>query len=416
MRLPVEYPLLVRARPKKARSEKYVLCSVTRVADVAEVSRAETETVVECQTKRKLGRFRMLGYDGRLFRKVAESVEDALDGGLLNDPFASVVRRNHVGYKRRLADWGGVASGRSPEDMRPLAKPLATQFDWQLVRDSGATDLQKAAWPIRPETASARDALHAHRNGVRFSDIAGQIGSLNDEDLAEAEHMQDICSARVLVVEGELWVESPPLGFRVETEVEGHREPTTVRVSLCTVPDGYDGDLYTQHFGLADRDLAMAEADALMRKLAKQAERDADIGAAPPVLDVAVPAFHFTDDRLMYHDRARDAVRRFGYMAAVECNRAVARQAPYTDRLDADDLALIERAYRAARVSNYVTDVHSDMSGFCRDLDRVWKKINNPQHAADGFHGVRGIRMERARVFKSLDEMPISLDSGVFAP
>lgn len=399
MRVDIDFPVLFEAWPKRARDRKKIYCTTSYRADVAEVSLGETEIVLECAlfpgTEEA---FSMRTYGGRLYRRIAASVETAVEQRLFSEPFSVDDRR--WGPKSG-ADWAGALDPKVLTHRRPLSKPVADEMEWRMARDSETIDLGKAAWPARrtipldTETFTRRigrgcpmdqarnpvfDGLHRHRNGVRLEDVLRDVTDVSHGDIEAARDMYANRSESLLLVGGEVWMESAPLCHRVSFDFgRPYRDDVAVvRLDLAVPPEGLSTDFYTQYYDLSKKEEALSFAQERVDRLQGDAEVERSY-----LSDKTVET-RFETGVFPAYDRDGEKIRRLAYVAAVECRRWIRRNpADVEGRLSASDVAVVDQACDLARQSDFLAGRHPYVADIAPAVCAVWKKLRYLQIMLD---------------------------------
>jgi hypothetical protein len=428
MKLSFELPLLVRGRQKARPSISDIYCTSTFTAEIEEISLREMDVVFEVRDRHRTPArisaaqaaaqggwmeniaktYRLRSYDGAVYRRVARSTSDAINHGLFSTPFDERISgRLANNYQQRQgwpAEYGGdISPAQIPTGNKPLARALSDEFEWRLDRESIHGLKSKTCWPrptLRGEDYSK--GWHAHRNAIRFAEAG--IRDVDPEDLELALAMYRVQAGKLLIADGEVWMKSRPPAYRVQ-RIPGtfKSAPTFIDISMVTAPEGYVGDLNTQHFSLQDEDEA-AEAARLLYG----SEEDWAEGFTRELSDFRKP-YDCADETLLDYDYQQEEINRFGYTAAVECWSYLKRNPEKAERLDSQQIALIEAAYEDVSRVNHVLGIHHDMTDYVPGLEAAWKKLGHRQMLTGG----QGIQvyaeMAAERALRYVENTPINL-------
>jgi hypothetical protein len=173
---------------------------------------------------------------------------------------------------------------------------------------------------------------------------------------------------------------------------------------MVTAPEGYVGNLLTQHFSLRDFDEATEAANRLYG-----VEEDWGEGFTRELSDFR-RAYECSDDSLLDYDYQQEDINRFGYTAAVECWSYLKRNPEKAEKLDAQQIAMIEAAYNDVGRVNYVLGIHHDMTDYVQGLESAWKKLGHKQMLTGG-QGVQSYAVHAAeRAIRYAENAPINLN------
>ena len=435
MKLNFELPILVRGRPKSSNSITDVYCTTAYTGEVPEVSLKEMPVVFE--VRNRAGKvpttrwpwpeivdriaakkaeletpYRMRAFSGRYYRKVAGSLDEAEKLGLFGKPFDALVsgrlddqRPDKGVIQGWLAEYGGdISPIQVVPGNGPIARPLIDEFDWQLDRRTTTTLKSKATWP-KPGPREALDAgWHWHRNEVRLRGADARVKDVDEGQLAAAMAMIQRQVERLIVADGEIWIASRPPAYRMQFKPSVYNgPPSEVVVAMVTAPEGYVGNLNTQHFSLGDEEQAFEAAQRLYGDESTWGE-----GFTRTLLDFRVP-YECADEALLGYDYQQEEINRVGYTAAVECHAFLARKPEYAAKVAEQQIEEIGDAFAATLDSNYILGQHSDMSPFIPTLASAWKKLGHPQILTGG-HGLsHQARRAMARALDYVENAPITL-------
>ncbi|MCS4089338.1 hypothetical protein [Rhizobium sp. BK176] len=429
MKLSFELPLLVRGRQKARSNISDIYCTTTFSSEIEEISLREMEVVFEVQDRfmnhDRINRsqatamgnpmafptkaFRLRAYDGAVYRRVSASVSEAIKHGLFSTPFDDTISgRLANNYQQRggwPADHGGdISPVRLPGGNKPLARPLTDEFEWRLDRESVHGLKSKTAWPRPPLRAEDYSkGWHAHRNAIKFADL--DIRDLIQEDLELALAMYRVQADKLVIADGQVWVKSRPPAYRVQ-RIPGRFKsaPTFIDVSMVTAPEGYVGDLNTQHFSLRDEDEAIEAARVMYGN-----EADWPEGFNRELSDFRKP-YDCVEESLLDYDYQQEEINRFGYTAAVECWSYLKRNPAKAETLEAHQIALIEAAYEDVGRVNHVLGIHHDMTDYVPGLEAAWKKLGHRQILTGGQGLQYYAEMAAERALRYVENTPITLN------
>lgn len=428
MKISFDLPILVRGRPKGGRNVSDIFCRTVYTADIEEISLSEmdvaftaNETFIRGSEVPDSCSISLRSYGGELYRKIAGSLEEAERRGLFSSPFDESVSGRLAATLYHHNEWpqpfgGDISPMRSLQGNKPVARPLTDEFEWRLDRESAAGLRSKTAWPRPPARGVTISAgWHAHRNSVRFESVG--IRDVVVDDLELAHTMFKAQTGKLISADGEIWMKSRPPAYQVQFRPAWYKgPPSLIEVSMVTAPEGYVGDLYTQHFSLHDGDKATAAAQSIYGddKIWRE-------GYLRELHDFRV-SFDCTDDSVMTYDYQQDEINRFGYTAAIECWSFLRRNPEKAEKLDTGELAAIKAAHDAVLEVNHILGHHQDMTDFVPILAGAWKKLGYRQSLTGGEGLQHNAISAQTRVLAYIEDRPIDLalrppaDGNVYKP
>jgi hypothetical protein len=188
------------------------------------------------------------------------------------------------------------------------------------------------------------DLWRAQEHQHDFPSFCHELRSFDADVLDEALGMCAAQASRLLLVDGEVWVETgPPC-------VEVRFTPWTARAEIETRPlgDFYDNDPTSVRFPVtADRD----EVDAFIARI------------SPPgtiVADYRVP-FDAPSKALMDFDYRRDRIARFGYFIATACGRVRASDRARKIELTESEAETVKAAHSESWKTNPILGTRGDV-------------------------------------------------------
>nr|WP_250807419.1 hypothetical protein [Neorhizobium tomejilense] len=434
VKLDFELPILVRGRPKGSSAVTNVYCATRYSANIPEVSLGEMPIVFEVQ--KRMGKvtpidapminarrdakraetatpYRMRSFNGAYYRKIAGSLNEAEELGLFRSPFDARLNgrlaEQYPGrsWRRSLAEYGGdISPIQIVEGNAPLARPLADEFEWQLDRESTTILKSKTAWPRPgPRHEDGTAGWHSHRNAVFLGSLEAGIRDIAGEDMDRAETMIQSQIDRLLIADGEIWLRTRPPAYKVQFRPSVYKGPPSQTViSMTTAPESYLGDLYTQHFSLAD----VSRAEETVADIYGR-ESDWSEGFTYEICDFRVP-YDCLDEALLEYDYQQEEINRVGYTAAVECHAFLERKPEYARKLTQDQLDTIDSAFEATSAVNYLLGHHRDMSEFVPTLAAAWKKLGYKQLLTGGQALSSDAEFAVKHALEYIETAPISID------
>ncbi|MBY3151365.1 hypothetical protein HFO56_03050 [Rhizobium laguerreae] len=429
MKISFQLPLLVRGRPRTSRNVTDVFCTTTFTSEIEEVSLREMDIVFEVRERLHItGRlspaqreelkkykafgkgepFRLRTCAGATYRRIAVSASEAIKRGLFSTPFDDRISGRLAEPHQQRHGWptdcgGDISPIQVQSGNKPLARALTDEFEWRLDRQSIHGLKSKTAWPRPPLRGNDYSkGWHTHRNAINFAEAGIQDVVAEDLDLAFA--MYESQARKLLIADGEVWMKTRPPAYRVQFIPGTFRSsPSWIDISMVTAPEGYVGDLLTQHFSLRDADEATETARQLYGN-----EADWGEGFTKEFSDFRKP-YECADETLLDYDYQQEEINRFGYTAAVESWAYLKRNPEKAERLNAQQIALIEAAYNDVAQVNHVLGIHQDMTDYVPALEEAWKRLGHRQ-TLTGLQGIQWHAETAAeRALRYVENAPISL-------
>jgi hypothetical protein len=377
--LELKMPLVVEAVPKGCRNSRLVRLVDRVLADIPEYSLADTEIVVEAISQEPpAAEVRLL--DGRLYRKIAVSRPDWLVAYHRFTPHdIRVVHTDPILY----------SNGRHPA----ISAPVVEEYRRSLVLDGH-------------RAVEIDQLLQSERRGITPMtrlDFERTAKLLDAESVMRGVAMHKAMTDRLVAIDGQFWMESPPPAVIVEL-VQGAGvgiHPVNIRYGF--VPVISDPTLTRAYFPLSQTEEAVAYAADL-------AGIHGSCGEARP----AVPAF---DAVATHFDPAPLEVHRIGLALTSE----IAHQFFSRGRdFEGKNTTLFHAALEQARISNDVLGDRGDFTDLLVDLDALWNRMRQPCEKldpADSAFIMQGpascvVPMPHAARFAAyVDNQPISIHS-----
>ncbi|MCZ7862826.1 hypothetical protein O9X98_15730 [Agrobacterium salinitolerans] len=337
MRLDIKFPIMARAVPKGSRHECRMLVSHNHAADVREVSSRETEvpvrTVVQDNARGIPYAMRELRlHEGRLYRHFGLDtiLGNIVRGGeLIAEAFGDFgVRTND-----HIASTEGKFDGKS--DVSPLSKPIKIILEDRLEALSmDGADARNRTWP------RLYGAGVAQNERLTLDEALEQVHSVNGDDLEEAFSMHRTQADKLLLIDNELWYETGPPCYAVETQWKEKASQSSVVIRYRLMPDAMDHAISTIYYPVSALDQARAAAETMRRRLRMA-------GVSPWLGDFAKHhgKFAYGDHPAFSFDPSEDFVNRTGHALAMNILKAATQRPDKFGSVDADWLGELASAF-----------------------------------------------------------------------
>lgn len=400
MKIEISLPFLTRGKPKRCNSERYIYVTMPVTVEVPEVFEWDTEVAFETYERFALfaepheaghivekvrAAYEMRAYDGRVYRKLFDV--SAIKGAGFHIAFDDTTAPKAAGSS--ISAFGDYA-------VNPLAGAVRRQVEWDLEKTSLSDSNVVTAWPGGPGNI-ARDRV---RTMTEFPAIVPTTENI-DAELAEISRQRiEAQTRKLLVIGGELWVESRPPCWRVSVLDE------YITIDLATAFEGFDPVLSRRHFPL-DR---LEDARAYARQCATpRASEDIEYAVSEYIVDYDA---HLPD--LLEFDADAEELSRIGYALASESMRYGRRNQIWLNNLDAGLRSSLCSAYAETMGTDYLRGQMGDVGQYVEDLCTVWRKFHRPTSWCE-LGPVRArfgdMLMKRARSLA--ENAPITLGSGI---
>ncbi len=399
MKLTLKFPMHFRAKPRRARGLRDVVVSHPFAVDVPEISRREANVVFEARqsydfTKRMTlvpHTFRMLEHDGRLYRRLATASRVET---VTKDAFAKDWISANYPFAENISIIGEA------ENTNPVAKVLQRQIEWCLEADSKGRDRKENTWPTPYARSSKKWGITETLNGKLFQDVASELSEIDGEAVARATRDFEHQAAKLLFVDDELWIASPPPAICVE---HSYDKGKIASINLAILPEGPTSRPATVYFPLDRRD----DAERYAHLLAYTIVDDRKVG----ISDATVP-FSADGGELLAFSQEEVELRN-------TCHNLVAANERYIQVADPDYVAAFmtdamreEQAIASAKAceADFVRGEYHDLSEHFDMTATLWKKCRRPAYQFD-FPGIRKKQGDLilARGYELLENAPISV-------
>jgi hypothetical protein len=398
MKTTLKFPIFFQARPPRARGLRDIVLSYAFEADIPEISTREADVVFEASTCHDPDRdmlevarkFRLLEYDSRLYRRLATAsrVEDAMRYAFAAD------------WRSANFSWAeGISLKDSILNQNPVGSLLQRQIAWKLQGDSYKRDRKENTWPQAYQRSSKQWGVTMPLNRYSFADIVATLENIDavavDRSLADFQHR----TSQLLIVNGELWIESqPPV---IQVEIGSGDSGIVALVYIATMPEGLTPWPNSVSFPL-DR---ANEARDYARRLAET------FGNADDVFDATVQ-YKADGGSLFDFDHEVIEMRDICHHIVVSNERYLRATDPaFTSGfLDDGMRASQEEAFHLAINADFVRGRYADLSSYFDAASTLWRKCRRPayQFELPGNRKRAGDLM-LARGYELLENAPIML-------
>lgn len=349
MHIDINLPVLMRAQPTATRkTDRYFFGGHIHRADVPEVALGDTDIAFgrmamdTIETGRRV--FPALrSYGGRLYRPIGNAP------GLLGTAFAET-------SSSRAEDF--MLSSPPLPDMKggPLSSPMAARFWWFAALHGMNTDRNAKLWP---ESADVRKTTLLENTDLRDIDYG---------DLAYCRRMHEAQAARLLLIDGKMWMETTMPCIKVTHRQEGRLSVVSTSVGFVPlVPTGY---------GTEVRFPVSMVADALEYAAALSARGN-------PGADNEAPRFEINaDTSAVDFNQASEELHEFAWGVASNVVRAVEQRKFHKQHEGAaqlftgDNLVRYENMREELLTSNDILDERRDLAELIPDIMNLWNIAN----------------------------------------
>ncbi|MCV9965025.1 hypothetical protein OIU34_24315 [Pararhizobium sp. BT-229] len=403
MKVEISLPFLTRGKPKRCNSDRHVYVTMPVTVEVPEVPVGDTEVAFETYERYALfadphteehdilkveAEWEMRAYDGRLYRKLFDvtAIGDAAFHIAFDDTTAA-----------KAEDPGSsISTGFGYYGTNPLASAIRRQVEFDLEKTSLSDSNVVIAWP-GGQGNIARDRA---RNATEFTIVGPSIENIDGPLCEKSMHRIEKQVSRLLVIGGDLWVESRPPSWRV-TVVDNK-----ISLHLATAIEGFDPILSRRHFPI-DR---LDEAREYARQCATpRASEDIEYTVSEYVVDYDA---HLPE--LLEFDADAEELSRIGYALAFESMRYARRNHGWLDNLDGALKSSLFSAYEETMETDYLRGQMGEVGQYVEDLCTVWRRFHRPTSWCElGTARARfgDMLIKRARALA--ENAPITLGSGI---
>lgn len=243
MRLDIRYPISFEALPFRTARRKNVVCSFLHSQDVPEIDTSQTTPI-------SIGHGQTyLTFEDRLFRKVG-SLGDEDTRRCLGSAFdvASRAQPYQVGGKHAEHDRHYQHYYRQPH----LGHALEENVYRRIFLATGEKAKERLLWPPIGTRSSGNVWTRAE---LAYEDLEHRLADVDEDQFASQRQGHEAEAARLLLVNGDLWVETPPPALCVNTLHDSHDVYATI--NLVFLPNWLDADLNRQYFPLHQHEQAV---------------------------------------------------------------------------------------------------------------------------------------------------------------
>lgn len=352
MKTDINLPLAFKATPKRNDYEKTVICAKVTTVDVPEISSAETTEVGRFDT---VFPHRLIERDGKLYRHVgAVGSEAAAD--CFGRAFTTDVRRDDA--------WTFTFEAGNRTDPPPASKALDNLVAFRAYASiSGRVD--ETTWPY--QAALRGNGENRTRDKFVYEELLGRLAEIDATSFASAIAEQETEAQKLLLVDGDYWIETTPPAIMVSMEGTGRTARAVLQI--VHLPNWIDRDLSKQYFPF-DR-----HGEAL--EWARQMNNCREGHATDALEDFSGEALaHGLDHPLMTFDFEAHAVRRATYVLATDACRWLNR----------DGVANVKAGPDAVRAAYAVRDMAigcgtdmgewPDVADVVPDITSAWKSTS----------------------------------------
>lgn len=286
MQTDIRYPIRFGAQPTTTDRYKVVLCSYLHSHNAPSITSGEARAVLDMDvdvTKNRQIRLKLVDFENRLFRKVCDQT-DFPGHASLSDAFECTPDRNTPHHP---LVWCDQRPGEWNRSSRPLGTGLWNRIAHRLYIDGAGREKEAYAWPNAPFNLSL--ALRWNRNDFKFENYLSRMTNIDADEFSEGVAQIVNEADRLLCIDDELWLETPPLVYEVGHGLRsssGHIAcdyndlrskdgdlNANITIQLAYLPDWLDTNLDRQYFPLSARDKAVEYAAAANPHLIGYASR-----------------------------------------------------------------------------------------------------------------------------------------------
>jgi hypothetical protein len=419
-------PVLFSGTPRNKSVRQPIFAAVWSSSSARELSASDMPVVFETRRKwtEKAGSFRFPRY---------EVVDIALDRPHQVRMFQGALYRRAGRYDRgasaasipggafpggkKLVDDPGAWISYWPDESAffaeaasPLAHPLARHFEWKARTYEVERDAVTHAWlPDHRSNPLEQFVMLEHgsvRNTVPFDEVSRQLIEFDADDYESCLELHGMQWGRLVAMDGELWIETPPPTYRVDLT---HRDQAVPKVTLTHAPGWHDTRLHIKYFPLSARDEAFEYAERLGKVCC-----DPDL-ATPDVVDHTVE-FECGSLGAMEFDHVGEEVRRLSHALAIENRRFLERNPQWKAKLGNEALECVAASFEAAAATNYILGEFGDPSPWIEANADIWKRLGR-KSTIYGFGHWFGARLRDLMLstgFEAYDRGTISVDAPAF--
>jgi hypothetical protein len=399
MRKTVPFPFLIRGRPKSCKGDRNIFVTHDHTFEVPEISAGETVVAMSVGHDRRRfanestkalprrlfagrDRLELREYDGRLFRPHAfrEEDPDLIDSAFPLRSFQA-----------------------------PISRPLKDHYEWLLDFTSAESSASAKTWPARFQPSFGYERTQDERLSTQFESLLDSLADFSQDDHDRNMAMIEKRAGGVISVDGELWVETPPLAIAVSARENVANMVNVVEIATAYVPENFDYTMTRRYFPLDRKDAAEAYACEWLDRLGRDSTEFTDLHAAN-VPETANDSWASGADI----DWNGEPAFRAAMGLTQACSRFLAQNESWAEKTPAWLLKSAAAARSEMFKYNPVLGEKGDVAAFLPEIADLWKSFKRPLYTSAFALGRKNVDAYLDQCIGELQQRPININAFSF--
>lgn len=407
MQTTLKFPIHFQAKPRRARGLRDIVVSYPFDVDILEISKSETNLVFETRETFDAANnmapvartYQMLEREGKLYRRLATNTK--IDE-VIRDAFSKDWHAAQFPFNEGISLFDGN------HNTNPVANALQRQIAWRLQGDSTGRDRKENTWPTAYGRSSKAWGITETLNAHLYGNVLDQLSDIDSDAVAYFLEKFEHQAAKLLIIDGELWMESLPPSICVQYDYVANRRVASMYLSI--LPEGPNRSLETVCFPLDRRE----EAQHYARLLAPAI----DDGRGVEVSDALVP-FKADGGTLFDFSAEEVELRNLCHHLVVSNERSIRATGPEFLKKFLSETAREQQSlvFELAMCADFVRGQYEDLLPWFDMTATLWKKCRRPsyQFTINGERKKVGDLL-LARGYENLENAPIALITSQSSP
>ena len=376
MKLNIPLPIMFRGRPSRRRlsSDLYIRTMKDYQADINEISTSETlvaSQAILSNTNDETVFSELRSYDGGLYRPIPSFIGEISQG--------------------KYTDLEGIS----------IEQQIRKYISWKSDALGLSIDGNQKIWPVSALT-----------NVQVFEKLITTVQSYRAEDVANFERIHEVQADKLLMIDGEMWIKTPPPCITVYPKIiYGAEYEIVSQIKFEYYPEHQDLDFGAVRFMLSEYNEALQYADELASLVGRGVQSDTQLQSKPSD-DCPVDIRSDIDE---------DEIFRF---ALVLASNLVRREVQYKvnnpntgtqspSLFSGDDVSTFQSIKNETLKTNILLDERGDLIDMIPDIVRLWTSTRRVSYA--GLKGLTNHNLTRwfdythDRVNKLIEDRPINI-------
>jgi hypothetical protein len=227
MKLSINFPLYIRCHPKSKKDPTRFYGSMTQEIEVESISKREAPAILDGITVTEGLNHMWLSplrtFDGKLYRNIGKPTQDMLSRSYSSTP-----------SKRQFTLANPCLYG-NPGGQNLISREIEEWCLWYGAMNGFNTERNRSEWPDYRQLGHPQHlgGFYTFRNGIPFN--PSELRDYSAEDLEHFKQMYKSQGERLLMINDELWMETPPpcITAKVYNVDVRDKRPDETHISGC---------------------------------------------------------------------------------------------------------------------------------------------------------------------------------------